>query len=85
MPGLVYEASDDTESFRWELKSFKTSKDEIKNPFLNITDKVLSYKEYPKLRYGLSQELMDALKQNPNNKTFEQERNSLEKKFEWEK
>lgn len=85
LPGLVYEASDDTESFKWELISFKASKNEIENPFLNITDKVLDYKEYPKLRYGLSPELMEALKQNPNNQIFEQERNEPEIKFEWEK
>lgn len=85
VPGLVYEISDETKSFKWELVSYKVSKNEINNPFLNSTEKFWNYKDYPKIRYGLSPELVEALKQNPNNQIFEQERNGLEIKFEWEK
>lgn len=85
VPGLIYEISDETQSFKWELVSYQISNAEINNPFINTTDKLLDYREYTRLRYGLSPELIEALKQNPNNQIFEQERNGLEIKFEWEK
>lgn len=83
VPGLVYEVFEKTGFFKWEMVSYVNSTTDIADPFLT-KEKFLDYKNYPKLRYGLSPELVEALKKNPNNNIFEQEKNGLEIKFEWE-
>lgn len=86
LPGLVYEAYDEDNKFRWELKDFKITKENVINPI--VQDEKLTvhpYSDYAKLKYGLSPELEAALKNNPNNTMFEQERDGLETKFEWER
>lgn len=84
-PGLIYEAEDNSGTYRWKLISYKLENKTISDPFASIpSEKWISYKEYPSLRYGLSEELKKALQQNPNNQIFEQPRNGIETKFEWE-
>ena len=84
VPGLVYEIYDDTSTYKWELKSINRSKENIsQNPIKN--EQFIDYTEYPKLKYGISEQLKEDLKTMPDNKMIEQERNSLEIKFEWEK
>jgi GLPGLI family protein len=83
VPGLVYEIYDETSTFKWELKSINASEENIsQNPLKG--NQFIDYIEYPKLKYGLSEQLKEDLKTMPNNKMVEQERTSLEIKFEWE-
>lgn len=85
-PGLIYEVYDSNDSFRWVLINKRNiSTESIKNPFSDIESKFVDYKEYPKLRYGLSPQLEKDLRANPYNQIVELERNDLEIKFEWEK
>ena len=84
LPGLVYQAYDENENFEWTLKSANKLEGKIENPFTNFDGTFKSYKEYPKLRYGLSSKLQEDLKSNPYNTITEQPRNALEIIFEWE-
>lgn len=80
-PGLVYEAYDDTGTYRWELKSVNKSKEIVKNTI--DSHDFLAYTEYPILKYGLlSQFKKDG--STDHNTRIEQDRTSLETKFEWE-
>lgn len=84
IPGIVYEAYDDKNDFSWTLiKSEKTDK-KLTNPFPKETV-FLPYDKYPKLRYGFSKEMEEALSKNPNRTIFEQPRVDLETKFDNEK
>ena len=83
-PGLIYEIYDDQNSFKWSLNQFNAHGDSIKNPFETYTGDIISYHEYPQLRYGLTPELKKELAKVPNNQMKEQERNGLEIQFEWE-
>lgn len=81
IPGIVYEAFDETGDFIWTLKDENVAKIKVVNPFPAQT-KFISYKEYPKLRYGLPKELEEALSKNPNRTIFEQPKVDLEIKFD---
>jgi GLPGLI family protein len=85
LPGLVYKIHDDLDQISWELTTIKETSEPLENPFSEAMKKeAISYKNYPKLRYGLSERMKKLLKNNPDNKMVEQERNGLEIKFEWE-
>lgn len=83
---LIVEVFSSDNKAYWKLKTKLTSKNEvIENPFKDAARAdFISYKEYPQLAYGLSAKLKEALSKNPNNTIFEQDRNQLETKFEWE-
>lgn len=83
IPGIVYEIYDDSGNFSWRLENYKKENIEIENPFED-KETFVSYKKYPKLRYGLSEKLEKALSKNPNRTMFEQPRVDLEIAFEWE-
>lgn len=83
LPGIVYEVYDENYKFHWKLIGYEKSKELLSNPFQK-TQQFVPYQKYPKLRYGLSEELEKALSQNPNRTIFEQPRVGLETKFEWE-
>lgn len=84
---LIVEVSSTDGKALWKLNSQPKSKKEVlKNPFTEVPESEFrKYHEYPTLAYGLSAQLKEALSKNPNNKMFEQNRNQLEIKFEWEK
>lgn len=83
LPGIVYEVYDDQKQFHWQFVGYSQTKEKLKNPF-EKTQQFIPYQKYPKLRYGLSEELEKALGQNPNRTIFEQPRVDLEIKFKWE-
>ncbi len=84
IPGLVYQIYDDNELFVWELTNLEKLDLNIKNPFNNPDNSILSYEEYPKIKYALSEKLkMDLEKRG--SKITEQRRDGLELVFEWEK
>lgn len=85
LPGMIYEVNDKAGNYKWILKKTEKIKEPIMSPFKEYKGEVLPYKDYPKLKYGLSPELEAELKKNPYNKMIEQERTGLEIKFEWEK
>ncbi|SNV48360.1 GLPGLI family protein [Chryseobacterium taklimakanense] len=83
-PGLAYEIYDEDNLFRWTLQKIEKSESEIRNPVeaLEVNNNFLSYVEYPKLKYP-SIYIQDEVKNNSINKS--QNRDGLEKLFEWEK
>ncbi|WP_018675305.1 GLPGLI family protein [Riemerella columbina] len=83
LSGIVYEVYDDKYLFQWMLIQKEKTQEELKNPF-EKTQQFIPYQKYPKLRYGLSEELEKALSQNPDRTIFEQPRVDLEIKFKWE-
>lgn len=83
-PGLLYEIADRENLFKWELEQINNVKEKIENPFSNYKGEILSYHEFPELRYGLSLEKKRELERNPNDNALILERNGLEKTFEWE-
>lgn len=84
IPGIVYEAYDDKNDFRWTLVKSEKTNVKVANPFPEAAD-FLPYDKYPKLRYSLSPQLEEALSKNPNRTIFEQPRVDLEIKFDHEK
>ena len=84
LPGIAHEIYEENGLFRWNLISFKKNQKTVENPFKDVKDFV-SYTEYPKMRYSLSQELIENLKSAGNTTMKEQPRDGLEKEFEWEK
>ncbi|PQA92507.1 GLPGLI family protein [Chryseobacterium piscicola] len=86
VPGLVYEIYDDRKMIFWNLTDLKTTDEEITNPFTDeMKASAIDYKNYPKIRFGLSERMKEMLKNDPSNKMTEQKRDGLEIKFEWEK
>lgn len=83
LKGIVYEVQDDNGRHTWELIKYEKTNASLKNPF-DPAATMVSYRQYPKLRYALSEKLEKALSQNPNRTIFEQPRVDLEIKFEWE-
>ena len=86
LPGIAYEIYDEDNLFRWTLLKIKNTKTEITTPINNneLLKESLPYKEYPKIKYP-----SEVFIQNDNSvgkyKTIEQNRDGLEKVFEWEK
>lgn len=84
---LIVEVYTADGQMRWKLRTKPAlQKNNIYNPFKDIHEtQFRSYTDYPSLAYGLSPALKEALSKNPNNTMFEQQRNQLETRFEWEK
>lgn len=87
LPGIAYEIHDDENLFRWTLQKIEKVKSIIKNPFsiTEIDQEALPYTEYPKLKYTSQVYRKDASQNKGNFTKFEQNRDGLEKTFEWEK
>lgn len=47
LPGIAYEIYDENNIFHWTLQNIVKKIDSIKNPFTNLSQSVISYKEYP--------------------------------------
>lgn len=87
LPGIAYEIYDNENLFRWTLQKIEKIKSNIKNPFTfkEIQQEALPYTEYPKLKYTSQVYKKDASQNKGNFSKFEQNRDGLEKTFEWEK
>ncbi|MRM83115.1 GLPGLI family protein [Riemerella anatipestifer] len=86
LPGIAYEIYDEDNLFRWSLNSIKKLNVDIKNPF-NSTEfkkESLPYTEYPKLKYTSSVFFGNGTKSTSSYRKVEQNRDGLEKSFEWE-
>lgn len=84
VPGLIHEIADETKYFEWKLKKIEILQQEITNPFAEIKEPPFSYRQYPDLRYGVSEDLKQKLSKNPNNYLITEKRDGLEIEFEWE-
>lgn len=85
LPGIAYEIYDVDNLFRWTLKKIKSTETEIENPTNNQEfSNLLSYKEYPKIKYP-SEVYIHHANTGGNYNRIEQSRDGLEKVFEWEK
>lgn len=58
--------------------------DSIKNPFTNLSQSVISYKEYPALKYTTSVHQQNRVTNKGEYVQYNQKRDGLEILFEWE-
>ncbi|QTV06387.1 GLPGLI family protein [Faecalibacter bovis] len=87
LPGAIVTVEEDKGRYSWQLTGFKKLEDStIKNPLENKSYKVKDIKDYPKLKFELSERMIAKIKQIGVNATIpKRERSDLELKFEWEK
>lgn len=83
IPGLAYEISDEEQLFSWKLSGIQSATVVSDSPFKSDQSEnaIISYKEYPSLRYPKTY-----IKPDPSQPGHyvESQRTGLETKFEWE-
>ena len=87
LPGAIVTAEEDKGKYSWKLTGIKKlDNSTIKNPLQNKSYAVKDIKDYPRLKFELSDRMIAKIRQIGVNATIpKRERNDLELKFEWEK
>ena len=87
LPGIAYEIYDVENLFHWSLQSINKLEGTIKKPFTaeELEKQSILYTEYPKLKYTSSVFFSNGTKSGGSYQQVQQNRDGLEKIFEWEK
>lgn len=84
LPGIAYEIYDEENIFHWTLQNIVKKTAPFKNPFVNLGQSVLSFKEYPALKYTTSVHQHNPATNKGEYVQYNQKRDGLEILFEWE-